>query len=504
MNPAHTADWRRLLSANILALAMIMPATAQMQSGGSLTRSAASSTSAAETESYSGGMLPESTPTSTGSGQSPFLGSVPEGKATAGALQISFKDAIDRALRNNLGLLLAADNSVAARGAKWQELSHLLPNVSAAINQSAQQIDLAALGFRFSFPGVSPVIGPIGTFDARAYVTAPLFDLHAFERERGAAANQEAAGYRLKDARELVILATGNAYLLAIAAGARVDAAQAQVESSQALLNKARDQQNAGLAPAIDTLRAQVEFQARSQQLIVSRNNYEKQKLVLARTIGLPTGQDFNLSDRAPYEPLEAMSIEQALQRAYSARADYQAAMLQVRAAEKFRFAATAEHFPTLDFLANYGAAGVNLGDSHGVFAVGATLFIPIFAGGKAHADALEAEAALRQRRQQMENLRGQIDFEVRTALLDLRAAADQVQVARSSLDLANQTLEQARDRFGAGVTDNLEVVQAQESVASANESYINSVYAHNVAKVSLARAIGFAEQGVRQYLESK
>jgi outer membrane protein TolC len=157
-----------------------------------------------------------------------------------------------------------------------------------------------------------------------------------------------------------------------------------------------------------------------------------------------------------------------------------------------------------LDFLANYGTAGVNLGDSHGVFTVGATLAIPIFAGGKAHADALEAEATLRQRRQQMENLRGQIDFEVRTALLDLRAAADQVQVARSALDLANQTLDQARDRFSAGVTDNLEVVQAQESVASANENYINSLYAHNVAKVSLARAIGFAEQGVRQYLESK
>lgn len=504
MNPAHTVHWRKVLSVPVLALATMVPAAAQMQRGGLQSPAPEASTSASEKESYNGGVASESTQNSTGSSQSPFFGSVPEGKATAGVLQISFKDAIDRALRNNLGLLLAADNSIAARGAKWQELSHLLPNVSAAINQSAQQIDLAALGFRFSFPGVSPVVGPIGTFDARAYVTAPLFDLHAIERERGASANEAAARYRLKDARELVILATGNTYLLAIASGARVDAAQAQVESAQALLNRARDQQNAGLAPAIDTLRAQVEFQARTQQLIVARNNYEKQKLMLARTIGLPTGQEFNLTDRAPYEPLEAMSVEQALQRAYSQRADYQAAMLQVRAAERFRFAATAEHFPTLNFLGNYGTAGVNLGDSHGVFTVGATLAIPIFAGGKAHADALEAEATLRQRRQQLENLRGQIDFEVRTVLLDLRAAADQVQVARSSLDLANQTLEQARDRFSAGVTDNLEVVQAQESVASANENYINSLYAHNVAKVSLARAIGFAEQGVRQYLESK
>jgi len=185
-------------------------------------------------------------------------------------------------------------------------------------------------------------------------------------------------------------------------------------------------------------------------------------------------------------------------------RSDYQAAAQQVLAAEQFRRAATAEHYPTLDFAGNYGAAGVNIGNSHGVFLAGATLNIPVFAGGRATADALQAEAMLRQSRQQLANLRAQIDYDVRTALLDLSAAADQVQVARSSLDLANQTLVQARDRFTAGVTDNLEVIQAQDALASANENYIASLYAHNVAKVELARAIGFAEQGVRQYLQSK
>ena len=439
-----------------------------------------------------------------GTAQNPFLSSAPEGKATPGVLPLSFKEAIDRALRNNLGLLLASDTSLAARGAKWQELSHLLPNISAAATQSAQQIDLAALGFRFSFPGVSSVVGPVGTFDARAYVTAPLLDWHYLERERGARANELAARYKYNDARELVVLATGNEYLLTIAAAARVDAAQAQVESAQALYNKAHDQQTAGLVPAIDALRAQVEFQTRQQQLIVARNNYAKQKLVLARTIGLPPGQEFNLTERAPYEPLTPMNVDEALRRAYASRPDYQAALQQVRAADQFRRAATAEHFPSLNFAGNYGAAGVNVGESHGVFEVGATLAIPIFAGGRAHADALEAEATLRQNRQQLENLRAQIDYDVRTALLDLAAAADQVEVARSSLDLANQTLDQARDRFTAGVADNLEVVQAQESVASANENYIGSLYAHNLAKVSLARAVGFAEQGVRQYLENK
>ena len=436
--------------------------------------------------------------------QSVYSGSVPEGQATGTVLPISFKDAIDRALRNNLGLLIGSDNLLAAKGQRWQELSHLLPNVSAAATQSATQIDLAALGFRFRFPGVSPVVGPIGTFDARAYLTASVFDWHAIERERAAQARESATQGDYKNARELVVLATGNIYLLTIAAAARVDAAQAQLETAQALSNKAKDQQTAGVTPAIDALRAQVEYQARQQQLIVARNNYAKEKLLLARTIGLPAGQEFNLTDKAPYEPLVPPGLEEALRRAYRDRADYQAAVQQVLSAQRLRSAAAAEHLPSLGVSGNYGAAGVNIGNSHGVFLAGMTLEIPIFAGGRAHADALQAEAALRQNRQQLDNLRAQIDYEIRTALLDLNAASDQVQVARSSLDLANQTLEQARDRFTAGVADNLEVVQAQETVAAANENYIASLYAHNVAKVALAQAIGFAEQGVKQYLEGK
>jgi outer membrane protein TolC len=185
-------------------------------------------------------------------------------------------------------------------------------------------------------------------------------------------------------------------------------------------------------------------------------------------------------------------------------RSDYLAAVQQVRAAEHFRSAATAEHYPSLDVSGNFGDLGVTPGNSHSVFQATATLNIPIFAGGKTHSDVLEAEATLRQSRQQLESLRGQIDYEVRKALLDLASAAEQVEVARSSVDLANQTLVQARDRFTAGVADNLEVIQAQEAVASANENYISSLYAHNYGKIALARAIGFAEEGVKEYLQSK
>ena len=424
--------------------------------------------------------------------------------ATGEVLPLSFKDAIDRGLRNNLGLLLQSDTSLTAQGEKWKELSELLPHVSALVNQSVEQIDLAAEGFRFNFPGIPNVVGPIGVFQTGAYLTQSVFDYHAIQRKRGASYNEKAAQYSLKNARELVVLAVGNSYLVTLSGAARVTTAQADVTTAQALYDKAADQQKAGVIPAIDALRAHVELQSRQQELIVARNDYAKQKLTLGRVIGLPPGQEFSLTTAAPYEPLATLPLEQDLQRAYASRPDYLAAAQQVRSAEEFRRAATAEYYPSLDIAGDYGAAGIRPGSSHGVFEVGATLNIPIFAGGRTHADVIEAEATLRQSRQQLENLRGQVDYEVRSARLDLNAAADQVEVARSSVDLATQTLAQAQDRFTAGVTDNLEVVQAQEALASAQETYISSLYSHNLAKISLAKAVGFAEEGVKQYLQNQ
>jgi outer membrane protein TolC len=437
-----------------------------------------------------------------GSNQSPFMGSVPEGKATSEVLPLSFKEAIDRGLRNNLGLLLESDSALAARGKKWKELSSLLPNLTSGISENVAQTNLQAEGLRFS--GFPKIIGPYGFFDARVYMTQSLLDLHALDRERGATDYERAAQYSYKDARDLVVLAVGNAYLVTLSEAARVETSQAQVQTAQALYDKASDQQKAGVSPAIDALRARVELQVRQQQLIAVRNDYAKQMLTLARTIGLPPGQQFTLTDKAPYQPLAALGIEQSLERAFASRADYQAALQQLRAAEHFRKAATEEYFPTLGFAGDYGDDGITPGDSHGTFEASGTLRIPIFQGGKVHADVLQAEATLRQTRAQVEDLRGRIDFEVRSALLDLASAADQVETARSSVDLAQQTLDQAKDRFAAGVADNLEVVQAQESVAGANESYISSLYVHNVAKVALARAIGFAEEGVKLYLQSR
>jgi outer membrane protein TolC len=439
--------------------------------------------------------------------QSPFTGSEPEGKATSDVLQLSFQDAIDRGLRNNLGLLLSGDQTITARGERWKELSNLLPNLSARVQEDVQTQSLTALGLKgnlFHSPTPLPrVIGPYNYFDARATVTQS-FSFKDFERQRAATESLKSAQYTFKDARELVVLAVGNAYLVAIATAARIEATDAQVKNAQALYDKAFDQKKAGLVPAIDALRSQVELQTRQQQLISARNDYAKQKLSLARVIGLPPGQELLLTEKAPYEAMTPLPLEIYLQRAYTSRSDYQAAQAQVRAAELSRRAAAAGHYPSLDLNANYGDIGVTPDHSNGTWQVNGGLNIPIFAGGKVHSDVLEAEAQLKQARSQLADLRGRIDYEVRASLLDLSSAAEQVEVARSSVDLAEQTLTQSEDRFSAGVADNLEVVQAQESVANAHENYIQSLYAHNLAKIELARAIGDAEQGVKRYLKGE
>jgi len=440
------------------------------------------------------------------SAQNPVFGSVPEARATPGTLSLTFSDAIERALRQNLAGLLSEYNTIEARGQKWQQLSDLLPNVSGDVQEVAQKVNLESLGFEKlkGFGNVPPVLGPFAYFDVRASATQRIFDWKAIQKYRSSIIGEGVAKFNLKDARDLVVLATGNAYLQAIAGAARVETAQAQVESARALYKKAVAQQDAGVAPAIDTLRAQVEYQTRQQQLIAATNDFAKQKISLARVIGLAPGQEFELADKAPYQAFPIPDVETSLQRAYSLRSDYKAARDRLAAAQLEHNAAIAGYFPTIDMAVNFGEIGAAPGDVLPTYGLVGTLNIPIFQGGKVHGDVLKAEASLRQAQAQMADVRGQIDQDIRNALLDLKSASDQVEVAQSSVNLAEQALTQSQDRFSAGVTDNLEVVQAQEAVAAAHESLISSLYLHNLAKVSFARALGRAEEGVREYLKGK
>ncbi|MGH9396511.1 MAG: TolC family protein [Terriglobia bacterium] len=439
------------------------------------------------------------------SGQNPFTGSVPTGKATAEVVPLSLKDAIERSLKYNLGILLSEQSTAAARGARWLALSHLLPNLNAGVTETRQEINLEALGFPANkFAGFPVIVGPFNTFDARATLKAPVLDLQALRNDRAAREDVQVAQYTYKEARNMVVLVAGNAYLLADAGKTRVKTAQSEVNTAQALYHQAVDRFHAGLTPQIDTLRAEVELKSRQQQLIAAQNDLATGKMDLARVVGLPTGQAFTLTTPTRYAPIEGVTLEKALQNAYNNRSDYKAALASIRAAKERRKAVLAERYPSVTFNGNFGDIGLTPSNSHETFSAAGTVNIPVFQGGRIHGELIQADAELKQQEERMQNLKAQIDYDVRTALLNLKTASDQVAVAQSNITLANQTLEQARDRFAAGVTDNIEVVEAQDALANANESYISSLYQDNLAKVALARAAGIADTAVLEYLGGK
>lgn len=435
--------------------------------------------------------------------QNPYLGGVPGGKLSATPVALSLEDAVALGLKQNLGGVLATDVVTDARGQRWQALSELLPNVVTDTGFGVHQINVRA-AFGLTIPGQPPIIGPFGYFDSRAYLTQSVFDWSSIERARSSQAQLKSAEFSSKDARELVVLVIVSNYLLVIADQSEVESATSQRDTAKALFQQTSDQKTAGLASAVDVLRSQVQLQSREQKLIVARNNLAKEKLVLARAIGLPLGQKFEITTHVPYQELTPSSLDEAIQSAYKARADFQSQVNRVRSADLARKAASAERYPSLGAETDYGLSGVNPGSSHGTVDAAATLRIPVFQGGRVHGDVLRADASLTGERQRLEDLRARIDQEVRDAYLDLEASAQEVSVEKSAITLATQNLEQSRDRFAAGVTDNIEVVQAQDALAIANGAYIASLYSHNLAKISLARATGVAESRFAEYVEGK
>lgn len=442
--------------------------------------------------------------------QSQFQGSVPAGNAPPSTLALKLDDAIQRGLQANLGLLVRDTTSLVARAERERALSALLPQVTGALTETEQQLSLKTIGFNFKFPpipgfpGIPTIVGPFHYTEAQANVSAKVFDWNARKNLHAARANEEAARLSVQDARDLVVQAVASGYLQIIADASRAESIQAQVNTADTIYKRAVDQKKAGTSPGIDVLRAEVQLKTEQQRLLAQQNQLEKDKLALARVIGLPPGQAFQIADNIPFAPLTGLTQEEALRTAVAQRPDYQSARKLVEAAQESLKAARAEWYPTVDVNGYYGDAGPSLNNSHSVFLVTGALRFNIFNGGRIRSDLDQAQASLKQYSDELADLGGQIDYQVRAAFLDIKTAADQVSVAESNLDLANQTLTQSRDRFAAGVTDTVEVVQAQQSVAAANDSLISARFAHNVAKVELARALGMADQGIKRFIEVK
>src|SRR5258705_7966721 len=410
---------------------------------------------------------------------------------------LSFEQAIQLAIGNNLATLLARERRNEARGAKQESLAPLLPNVSGVAYQASLTENLASLGFT---PGIVPgfnssFVGPFKNFDARVLLTQTVFDLSAIRNYQAGRAGVRVAELQESLAREQVASGTGLIYLEALRADASVVAAQANVELAQTLLNLAQDQRNAGVATGIDVTRAQTRLAEQQVGLAQAQTMSEQARLNLQRVVGLPLGSSLTLTDQLKFteEPLPVVEI--AVAQAGENRREIQVAEEQIRVSDLERQAARAAYLPSLEVVSDYGGSGITVRNSDlPTRRVGVQLNVPIFNGGLTRGRVTEATSRQRQSELELSNIRGQVEEDVRLALVTLRTAAVQVRAADESVMLAQRELEMARDRFQTGVGDNLEVVTAQTSLANARDAQVTALAQHNAARLNLAAALGVAE----------
>jgi len=420
--------------------------------------------------------------------------------------KLSLKDALARGLEFNLGQIGLTVAVAQARGQERSARAPLMPNVNGSLTETVQETSLKAAGLRFTspFPGLGfpTIVGPFNYFDLRARLTQTLADFTALNNYKSAKETLRANQLYAQDSRDLVVLAVGGAYLQVIAARARVESAKAQLATANALLDQTTQQKTVGLVAQIDVNKSEVQVLTQKQRLSSLENDLAKQKINLARLTGLPPNDRYEVTDDLPFAAAPPLMEEDAVQQALKDRPDIKAADAQIKAAERTVKAARAERYPSLSLSGDYGDIGVNPPQSHPTFSVSGTLSIPIYRGGRTEGDIEQANASLTARKAEMEDLRGRVESDVRNAFLDLEAATSQVEVARRNLDVTRETLDLTKQRFDTGVTDSVDVSQQQASVAGAELDYINAVFAHNLAKLSLARAVGGAPESVGRFLK--
>jgi outer membrane protein TolC len=428
-----------------------------------------------------------------------FRGSVPGDTVPPGPLSLTLADAVKLGLKANLGVLTADDTARASRAQRLRALSDLLPYVSIDASETSTQVNLAAFGFKFNLPpsagfSIPTVVGPFQYSQLLANLSQSVYDPVARRNWHAGQESERASTLSARDAREVVVLAVAGAYLETIATSARVVSQGAQVENAQAVYHQAEVRKEAGTNARIDVTRTLVELQGQQQRLNALQSDLRKQKLARARLIGVPLDRELLLSDPLAFNPPAVPEPAAAVQQAFQKRWDLKAAESQVHAAEIAVSAARAERLPSASLTADYGVLGPSPVSNHGVYSVVGAINVPVYQGGRVKADVEQAEAALHQRQAELADQRGRVEQAVRTALIELETAIGEVRLAENNRGFANETLREARDRFNAGVATTVEVVQAQEQVASAESDYISGLFAFDLARISLSRATGQAE----------
>jgi outer membrane protein TolC len=434
----------------------------------------------------------------------PYLGSTPHGEATKEELHLGLEDAIARGLQYNLGLIDSRQASSEARAERERALAALLPQISARAEQEYQQFSIKSIDLAlppqagFQLP---PTSGQFGYSEARIVAQSSVLNMTLLDRYRQEKAMETASELSAKDARDVVFYVVGAAYFQVVASQARLETAQAELASMRELNTQVADQFKSEVSPEIDTLRASVELHTTEQRVTDAANDLEKDKLTLDRITGIPLDQAWSPSGDYGYValPSDTANDSQAVASRFdvaSAKAVFNAAKLRVSAAR-------AEQLPEISFNANYGGGGANPGNYNRVDEISGTVSVPLFTSGRIRSDIHAAESDLVQRRAELADIEGRARYDVRTARLDLQASESAVKVAEENRTLAQRALAQSQDRYKNGVTNYLEVLEADEAVVAANENYIASLFSFNVAKISLARALGSAEQRLPEFFST-
>ncbi len=502
---------RKLLAAAPLFAALLLPVRAAAQAAPQPLPTAPSALLAAQNEKLSqpAGDGFVFTASSTAAGPGGVLIEQPQDAP----LPLSLDDAIALGLERNVRLKYDRANQRADRGYTLGVFNALLPSLTFNAQSSAQELNLAAQGFKpalfakFASSGLLPpgykiaTIVKVNTTQAQLSLDQVLFNATDVELYRGTKHESQVVDLNLLSDRGDLVLTTGMSYLQVLADQANLSNAQAQERSAKTLFDQASAKQQAGVGIHLDTLRAQVQYQQRQQDALAAQNTLDKDTIQLARIAGLPAGQPLRLTDTAPFSQLAEMDLDAAKITAYAHRKDLLSLEQQIQVSSLELSAVKFQRLPTLAVNGYYGVIGITTGPYHGDFVAEGTLRFPIFreAGQRGEEQIIGSQlTALHQREA---DLRVTIDAQIRSAMLDVTAADELVKVAQSSVQLAQQELSDERDRFAAGVDDDLPVVDAEASLASAQAQLVSSLYQYNVAKLQLARSSGVVETRYRTYL---
>jgi outer membrane protein TolC len=421
-----------------------------------------------------------------------------DGGAAQATFRLTLKDAIERGLQNNLRVLAAGTRIAEAEGTRERRLAGLLPRARVESVASLQNRSLQAFGI--SFPGVPEVVPPFSTYDFRVYAEQAVVDRQSYHAWKASEKQEQVARSDYQDLRDLLVRQIAALYLNAQAAAARVEATESRVQTAEALLRLATERRAAGVATGVDVLRAQVQLANEQQRRLEARTAAQQALLVLARNIGLSPGTPLELAEPLRFEPVASPEVVPVLAGSLATRADYLALASQREALVEQQKANRARYLPRFAVSGNYGGIGRAVGQVKGTGTLAAGIAVTVFDRDRA-GEEQELASRLKRVDHQMADLRLGIEQEIREALLQMESATEEVSVAEQGRGLAARELELSRERFAAGVTSNIEIVAAQQSVARAQENYILALSRHSDAKMALARALGATEKIYGQYL---